>query len=116
VSLTLSPETDYRIAEKRLVDAVEQVYAEYRGSIAQQHQEMSQTLTIPMQELRPSSHLHLSESGLEITIRFPVPLEHASTIDDRITRALLDALNREPQLKLAGGGSPQIQPAQPAQA
>jgi small-conductance mechanosensitive channel len=115
VSLTLSPETDYRIAEKRLVDAVEQVYAEYRGSIAQQHQEMSQSLAIPMQELRPSSQLHLTDSGLEITIRFPVPLEHSSTIDDRITRALLDALNREPRLKLAGGG-PLIQPGQPAQA
>jgi small-conductance mechanosensitive channel len=116
VSLTLSPETDYRIAEKRLLDAVEQVYTEYRGSIAQQHQEMSQSLAIPMQELRPSSQLHLTDSGLEITIRFPVPLEHSSTIDDRITRALLDALNREPRLKLAGGGSPLIQPGQPAQA
>jgi hypothetical protein len=69
-----------------------------------------------MQELRPSSQLHLADSGLEITIRFPVPLEHSSTIDDRITRALLDALNREPRLKLAGGGSPLIQPGQPAQA
>lgn len=116
VSLTFSPDTDYRIAEKRLVDAVEQVYAEYRGSIAQQHQEISQTLSIPVQELRPSSQLHFTESGLEMTIRFPVPLEHASTIDDRITRALLDALNREPRLKLAGGSSPLIQPAQPAQA
>jgi small-conductance mechanosensitive channel len=116
VSLTLSPDTDYRLAEKRLVDAVEQVYAEYRGSIAQQHQQISQTLSIPVQELRPSSQLHLTDSGLEMTIRFPVPLEHASTIDDRMTRALLEALDREPRLKLAGGGSPLIHPAQPAQA
>ncbi len=115
VSLTLSPDTDYRIAEKRLVDAVEQVYAEYRGSIAQQHQQISQTLSIPVRELRPSSQLHLTDSGLEMTIRFPVPLEHASTIDDRMTRALLEALDREPRLKLAGG-SPLIRPAQPAQA
>lgn len=114
VSLTLSPDTDYRLAEKRLVDAVEQVYAEYRGSIAQQHQQISQTLSIPVQELRPSSQLHLTDSGLEMTIRFPVPLEHASTIDDRMTRALLEALDREPRLKLAGGGSPLIHPAQPA--
>jgi small-conductance mechanosensitive channel len=114
VSLTLSPDTDYRLAEKRLVDAVEQVYAEYRGSIAQQHQQISQTLSIPVRELRPSSQLHLTDSGLEMTIRFPVPLEHASTIDDRMTRALLEALDREPRLKLAGGGSPLIHPAQPA--
>lgn len=111
VTLTLSAETDYRAAEKRLMDAVEQVFAEYRESISRQHQEMSQNLSIVVKEPQPDSQLRLTESGLEMTIRFPAPLERASIIDDRITRALLDAIEREPKLKLLAPATPTLEPA-----
>ena len=45
-------------------------------------------------------------------IRYPVPLEDASGVDERVTRALLDAIEREPSLKLVGASSPTLQPAQ----
>ena len=51
-------------------------------------------------------------AGLEMFIRYPVPLEDASGVDDRVTRALLDAIEREPSLKLASASSPTLQPAQ----
>jgi len=37
-------------------------------------------------------------------------LEKATEVDDRITRALLDAIEREPKLKLVGTGTPNLQP------
>jgi hypothetical protein len=37
-------------------------------------------------------------------------LEKSSEIDDRITRALLDAIDREPKLKLVGTSTPNLQP------
>jgi hypothetical protein len=42
-------------------------------------------------------------------IRYPLELEHSSEIDDEITRALLDALEKPPKLKLVGSGTPNIQ-------
>ena len=41
----------------------------------------------------------------------PVPLEDAAAADDRVTRALLDAIEHEPGLKLVGAASATLQPA-----
>lgn len=111
VMLTLSPETDYRTAEKRLLDAVSGVFAEYQGRIVRQHEEMSENLSIAIHRPAPQSTLRLTDDGLEMTIRYPVPLESASAIDDKMTRALLDALEREPRLRLIGSPSASIQPS-----
>jgi len=37
-----------------------------------------------------------------------VTLQNAAEIDDRVTRELLQAINREPKLKLVGSGTPSI--------
>ena len=111
VTLTLSPQTDYRYAEKRLLDAVATIFSEYQGRIVRQHEEMSEGLSIAIHRPAPQSTLRLTEAGLEMTIRYPVPLESASAIDDKVTRALLDAVEREPRLRLAGAPTATIQPS-----
>jgi hypothetical protein len=58
----------------------------------------------------PQSRLRLTQTGLEVVIRYPLELEKATEVDDRITRALLDAIEREPKLKLVGTGTPNLQP------
>jgi small-conductance mechanosensitive channel len=111
VQLTLSPGSDYRLAETRLMESVEAVFAKYRDAMEAQHQRLSEDLSLQMGHFRPHSQLRLTDSGLEMTIRFPVPLDRAATIDDEVTRNLLEAIAREPRLKLAGSGSPIIQTA-----
>jgi hypothetical protein len=37
-----------------------------------------------------------------VVIRYPVELNSATEIDDRITRELLETIGREPQLRLLG--------------
>ena len=110
VRLTLAPESDYRTAEKRMLRAVETVYAGYRERIEQQHRQMERTLSFPVEAPRPHSRLRLTQAGLEVVIRYPVELENAGEIDDRITRELLDALGQTPRLRLVGSGIPNIQP------
>jgi hypothetical protein len=113
----LSPDTDFRHAEGRLLDAVQKVYARYRDRIARQHRAVSESLSVPMREPGPQSQLRLTQGGLEMTIRFPVPLEASPGIDDEVTRALLDAVEREPRLRLVGSATPTIQGVQePARA
>jgi len=46
--------------------------------------------------------LRLTGGGLEIVIRYPVELSGAAEIDDRITRELIEAIDREPRLQLLG--------------
>jgi len=118
VKLTVSADTDYRYAERRVLDAVEAVYGRYRDAIERQHRVLAAQLPpVAAHPPRPESRLQLTSAGPELTIRFPVPLDRAPAVDDEVTRALLDAIDREPRLRLAGSGTPTIQPAaEPARA
>jgi small-conductance mechanosensitive channel len=110
VTLTLAPQTEYHLAEQRMLHAVEKVYAGYREGIEQQHRQMERSLNVAVPVPRPQSRVRLSQSGLEVVIRYPIELENAAEIDDKITRELLDALEQRPKLKLVGSGTPNIQP------
>jgi small-conductance mechanosensitive channel len=110
VTLTLAPQTDYHLAEERMLSAVEKVYAGYHERIEQQHRQMERSLNVSVAVPRPQSRVRLSQSGLEVVIRYPIELEKAAEIDDKITRELLDALEQRPRLKLVGSGTPNIQP------
>lgn len=108
IAFTLAPDTDYRHAEERLLAAVDQVYRGYEPAMAQQHARMSQHLAIAVAQPRPSSQLRLVQGGIEMTIRFPVPLERATEIDDRMTRAIVAGIEQEPRLELAGAAQPTL--------
>jgi small-conductance mechanosensitive channel len=110
VSLNLAPDSDYRTAERRIMGAVEKVFAEYHEQIEQQHRNMEQTLNVNVPKPRPISRLHLTHDGLEVVVRYPVDMDSGSEIDDKITRELLHALEQPPKLRLVGSGTPNIQP------
>jgi small-conductance mechanosensitive channel len=111
ITLTLAPESNYQEVEKRLTDAVDSVFSEYKEALESQRRHVEQSLaTSTLRTFSPQSRLHLTQTGLEVVIRYPLELEKSSEIDDRITRALLDAIEREPKLKLVGTGIPNLQP------
>jgi small-conductance mechanosensitive channel len=111
ITLILAPESNYQEVEKRLMDAVNSVFAEYKEAIEHQRQRVERSLaTTSVKTFNPQSRLHLTQTGLEVVIRYPLELEKSSEIDDRITRALLDAIDREPKLKLVGTAAPNLQP------
>ncbi len=118
IKLTLAADSDYRAVEQRLMGAVETVFAEYRENMEHQRQRMERALTsVAVNTLRPQSRLCLTQSGLDVVIRYPLELEKAAEVDDRITREVLDAIERRPKLRLVGSGTPNIQPVtEPARA
>jgi small-conductance mechanosensitive channel len=110
VTLTLAPDTNYSMAEKRLLDAVEKIYADYGERIEAQHREMERSLSVSVAVPKPKSRLRLTQGGLEVVIRYPVEMENAAEVDDRIIRELLHSLDQPPKLKVVGTGTPTIQP------
>lgn len=109
ITLTLAPDSDYRVVEERLMEVVENVFAEYRENMEQQSRYMERIVTTTsLNDLRPRSRLRLTQVGLEAVIRFPVDLNNSAEIDDKVTRELLKAIEREPKLKLVGSGTPSI--------
>lgn len=109
VSLTLAPESDFQLAETRLLGAVEKVFLEYKDQIEREYKHMQAELNVRTVAPKPVSRLRLAQGGLEVVIRYPVELENAAEIDDHITRELLAALAQEPRLRLVGSGTPNIQ-------
>jgi small-conductance mechanosensitive channel len=109
LTLTLSPDSDYAAVEKRVEEAVEATFSDHRQEMERQQRQMERTLaSTSVGTLQPRSRLHLTPSGLQVIIRFPVDSEHASEIDNRLTRELLKAIGREPMLQDAGSGPPTV--------
>jgi len=102
ITLTLAPDADYAGVKKRLLGVAEAVLADYHDEMERQHQALESTFATDSNGFHPSAHLRLTPLGLEVTLRFPVDLQHASEIDERLNRELLQELDREPKLKREG--------------
>jgi small-conductance mechanosensitive channel len=99
VTLTLSPEGDFRAAQKKMMDAVDGVFAKYRESFEQQHRRMETTLNVPVDMPQPQLRMRFTQSGPEVMIRYPVTRDKATEVDDQMTRALLDVMHAAPTVK-----------------
>jgi small-conductance mechanosensitive channel len=110
ITLTVAPDGDYNFVERRLLKAVQAVFADYREEMERQKRNMERMLpAAPLGELRPQSRLRITQFGLlEVVITYPVNLLRAAEIDDRVTRELVQEIDREPKLKLVGSGTPSI--------
>jgi small-conductance mechanosensitive channel len=103
VSLNLAGDSDFKTVRERLINAVEGVFADYKDELERQNQAMERNLLgVADGVLKPNIQLRLTSSGLEALVRFPVDLQHAGEIDERVTRELLKAVEQEPKLRMAG--------------
>ena len=109
ITLKLSGTTDYSVVEQRLLAAVESIYAEYRAIVERQHSIVQSSLNLHTAAPRPESRLRFVDSGLEITIRYPVEISRAAEIDDRITREVIQQVENDPKLTLTNGGAFKIE-------
>ncbi len=89
--------------------AVEKAFGDSHEKIEHQRLQMESSLNSATSvDLKPRIHLHFGSAGIEVTVRFPVELDSASEIDERIMRELLSAVEKEPKLKLVGSEMPTV--------
>jgi hypothetical protein len=110
VAMKLERGGDYTLAEKKMLEAVNAVYSEYRDSIEQQHQALDSLVAVPLVVPSPQARLQLVENSLDLVVRYPVVLHRESEIDNRMTRKVIEVINSDPELKTALG-SPTIRPS-----
>jgi small-conductance mechanosensitive channel len=89
VALTAAPDSDFEATQKRMLAAVESVFAEYREDIERQHREMDRLLGTTTPPPRPHSRLRVAPNGIEIRVRYPVEIAGAGEIDDRVAAAIV---------------------------
>ena len=105
---TVEEPSNYQDARERLTQAVKSVYEDYRQAIERQHQVFERSTDMQTTAPVPVSRMQFTQSGLEITIRYPVSLGEAGEIDERIVDGILSEAGNEPKLRFTSGGSPKI--------
>ena len=111
VAITLAPDTNYAVAEQKLLDVVNSVYSQYKHNIDHQHALVERLIDSPVSAPMPKAHLRFTDEGLEFVVRYPVEIPRAAEIDDEMTRKLMETIGEEPELKAAVSGSPKLRAA-----
>jgi small-conductance mechanosensitive channel len=107
-ALVLAADCDPQGAEKKLMAAVDAVYEEYRERIEQQHALFERSVDMKVSPPRPQGRLRSTGAGLEFSVQYPAELRRAASTDERILRALHEAVADDPALALAPSGAPKL--------
>ncbi len=99
ISVTLPPGSDYGRAESQLLEAVNQVYAEYGSTIEEQHETSESLMTSRYSSPKPKSCFQLDGNGLDLIVRYPVEIHRESEIDGKMSRKMMEVIGGDPGLK-----------------
>ena len=79
--------------KEKLLAAANQVLSEYSEDMARQTREIQKTTSLHAGgEAQAQVQLRFSASGVEALVRYPVQLQRAAEIDERISRELLKVI------------------------
>ena len=93
-TLKLPSGCDPEKVKARMIDAVTGVIQAYKVDIERQTQEIRKTLSTQIAaDAAPHVQLHFSTDGVEAHVQYPVSLDHAAEIDERVSRELLAVIS-----------------------
>jgi hypothetical protein len=96
LTFTLPPAGDYSAIKEKLLTAANAVINDYRDEIVRQTREIHKNSTSPVNaEALAQVQLRFSASSVEAVVRYPVQLQRAAEIDERISRELLNVIRSD---------------------
>ena len=94
ITLGLPAGADYAALKSRLAAAATSVIKEYHEDIVRQTQAIQKTASShAVGEVQPQVQLRFSAAGVDAVVRYPVQLQHAAEVDERVSRELLAVLS-----------------------
>jgi small-conductance mechanosensitive channel len=92
-TLTLPAVSDYAALKDRLLTAINAVLSHYSEEIMRQTKEIARTTASKsVDDAAPQVHMHLANGRMEALIRYPIHLQHAAEIDERVAQAVLKVI------------------------
>jgi small-conductance mechanosensitive channel len=94
IALALPPASDFSALKEKLLAAANHVIEEYRDDIVRQTKEIQRTTSSSQSagEAQAQVQLKFSAASVDAVVRYPVQLQRAAEIDERISRELLGVL------------------------
>jgi small-conductance mechanosensitive channel len=111
VAVMISPNGNHKMAQEKLIAAVQTVYGKYQQEIQRQHADIERRVDIQIQVPHPEARLQFVDSGLELQVRYPVEIRNAPDIDEQMTRKVLELVETDEALQAAVSGTPKIRSA-----
>ena len=111
VVVMIAPDGNHKMAQEKLLAAVNAVYSRYRQSIERQHANIERHVDIQVEMPRPEARLQFADGGLELLVRYPVEIRNAPDIDEEMTRKVLELVETDGGLKAVVSGLPKIRSA-----
>jgi len=106
ITLMLPENADHASVKERLLGAVATVLKDYKEEIERQYREIERTgVSTPDNGVRATVQLRFAPAGVEAIVRYPVNLQHAAEIDERVSQELLKALHNESKDEPARSGN-----------
>jgi small-conductance mechanosensitive channel len=92
-TLTLPTVKDYAALKDRLLAAIGAVLSNYTEEIVRQTKEIERTTaSTSVSDATPQVQMHLADGKMQALIRYPVHLQHAAEIDERVAQAVLKVI------------------------
>jgi hypothetical protein len=89
--------------KERLVAGVTEALKDYHGEILRQTKEIARTTrSSSAGDAHPQVQLHFSATGVEAHVRYPVNLQHAAEIDERVSQALSNVVSTAANAPITG--------------
>lgn len=94
ITVTLPSGADAAAMKTKLFEAVSHVLKDYHDDILRQTQEIQRTAASHGRGgAEPQVQLRFSASGVDAIVRYPVELQHAAEIDERVSREVLNVVS-----------------------
>jgi small-conductance mechanosensitive channel len=94
-TLALPQGADYAALKEKLFNAVNGVVKQYHDEIVRQTKEIQRTTSSSVAAAttaHPQVQLRFSASAVEALVRYPVEIQHAAEIDEKVSEAVIEAI------------------------
>jgi small-conductance mechanosensitive channel len=94
-TVPLPAEADHAALKEKLFTAVNDVVEQYHDEIVRQTREIQKTTSsnaAAVVSATPQVQLRFSASGVDAIVRYPVEIQHAAEIEERVSEAMLRAI------------------------
>jgi len=96
VTLTLPQTGDYSALKEKLIAATRNVLEDYHEDLLRQTKEIQRNASSSSAgDAQPQVQLKFSPTSVEAVVRYPVQLQRAAEIDERVSRELLNVIRSE---------------------
>jgi hypothetical protein len=100
---------NYKLVCEAMLKELHAVYDGYRSSIELQHRVVENWMQTSIAPPAIESRLQFNGGTFQLWARFPVLIRHASETDEKLTRALVELIATNPEIKSSVASTPLIQ-------